>query len=42
MATERKREGKIDVEAEMQIYKELGIPGAPHKLLSRMAEAGPH
>ncbi|MBI2400435.1 MAG: DUF1579 domain-containing protein, partial [Deltaproteobacteria bacterium] len=37
MATERKREEKRDIEAEMEVYKKLGTPGEAHKLLSRMA-----
>lgn len=37
MATERKPKGKIDTKAMMETYKQLAIPGAPHKLLSSMA-----
>lgn len=37
MATERKREEKRDMEAEMEVYKKLGTPGEAHKLLARMA-----
>lgn len=37
MATERKREGRIDIEAEMEVYKRLGTPGEAHKLLAKMA-----
>jgi hypothetical protein len=37
MATERKQTGTMDMEAMMAVYKELGIPGAPHKLLAKMA-----
>lgn len=36
MATERKPEGKMDAQAIMEIYKKLGTPGTPHKLLSKM------
>ena len=36
MATERKQEGKLD-KAMMEVYKKLGTPGAPHKLLASMA-----
>ena len=37
MANEGKQEGKMDMEAMMEVYKKLAIPGAPHKLLARMA-----
>ncbi|MGZ3579469.1 MAG: DUF1579 domain-containing protein [Syntrophales bacterium] len=33
----KKQEGKIDMQAMMDLYKKLGTPGAPHKLLSSMA-----
>lgn len=36
MATERKRERIMDAEAMMEIYRKLGTPGAPHKLLAKM------
>lgn len=31
-----KQEGKMDVQAMMEIYKKVGTPGAPHKLLARL------
>lgn len=36
MATRKKPEGKMDMQAVMEVYKKLAIPGAPHKLLARM------
>jgi len=36
MAKEKKQEGKMDMQAMMEVYKKLGTPGAPHKLLARM------
>lgn len=35
MATENKQEGKMD--QAMEVYRKLGTPGAPHKLLASMA-----
>jgi hypothetical protein len=35
MTAEKKQEGKMD--QEMEVYKKLGTPGAPHKLLASMA-----
>jgi hypothetical protein len=37
MAEEDKREGKMDIQAAMAIYKNLGTPAAPHKMFARMA-----
>ena len=37
MAKEEKQKGKMDTEAMMEVYKKLGTPGAPHKVLARMA-----
>ncbi len=37
MAKEKKQEGKMDMQAMMDVYKKLGTPGAPHKLLASMA-----
>ena len=37
MAKEEKQEGKMDMQAMMDVYKKLGTPGAPHKLLASMA-----
>jgi hypothetical protein len=37
MAKEKKQEVKMDVQAMMEVYQKLGIPGAPHKLLASMA-----
>jgi hypothetical protein len=36
METEKKREGKRDMQMMMDIYKNLGTPGAPHKVLASM------
>jgi hypothetical protein len=37
MAKQEKQEGKMDMEAMMEIYKKLAAPGAPHKLLASLA-----
>ena len=37
MTAEKKQEGKMDMQAAMEVYKKLATPGAPHKLLARMA-----
>ncbi len=37
MAKEKKQEGKVDMQAMMELHKKLGTPGAPHKLLAGMA-----
>lgn len=34
MAEEKKQEGKMDMEALMEVYKKLAVPGAPHQLLA--------
>jgi hypothetical protein len=34
MAKEKKQEGKMDMEAMMEVYKKLATPGAPHKVLA--------
>ena len=37
MAKEKKQEGKMDMQAMMEVYQKLAIPGAPHKLLASLA-----
>jgi hypothetical protein len=37
MATEKKPEDKMDMQAMMDVYKKLATPGEPHKLLASMA-----
>jgi len=37
MAKETKQEGKTDMQAMMDVYQKLAIPGTPHKLLARLA-----
>ena len=37
MAKEKKQEDKMDMQAMMDVYKKVGTPGAPHKLLASMA-----
>jgi hypothetical protein len=37
MAKEKKQEGKMDMQAMMDVYKKLAIPGVPHKLLASLA-----
>jgi len=37
MAKQKKPEGKMDMQAMMEVYKKLAIPGAPHKTLARLA-----
>jgi hypothetical protein len=37
MASERKQEGKMDMQAMMDVYKKLATPGAPHNQLASMA-----
>ena len=37
MTAEKKQEGKMDMQAAMEVYRKLGTPGAPHKLLASMA-----
>jgi hypothetical protein len=39
MAKEKKPEGKMDMQAMMDVYQRLAIPGAPHKQLARLAGA---
>lgn len=36
MATERKRERKMEPQEMMELYKQLGTPGEAHKLLTKM------
>ena len=36
-ADEGKHEGQMDMQAMMQVYEKLAIPGEPHKLLASMA-----
>lgn len=37
MAKEKKQEGKMDMQAMMDVYKKLATPGEPHKQLASMA-----
>lgn len=37
MAKEEKQKGMMDTQAMMDVYKKLGTPGAPHKMLASMA-----
>jgi hypothetical protein len=37
MAKKKAQEGKIDMQAIMEVYRKLATPGAPHKLLAKMA-----
>jgi hypothetical protein len=37
MEKEKRREGKMDMQAVMEVYGKLATPGAPHKWLARMA-----
>jgi len=37
MAKEKKQKGKMDMQAMMDVYKKLGTPSAPHKVLASMA-----
>ena len=37
MAKEKKHEGKMDMQAMMDVYNKLGTPGASHKVLASMA-----
>ena len=37
MANEKKKEGRMDMAAVMDVYKKLATPGAPHAVLTRMA-----
>jgi hypothetical protein len=37
MAKEKKQKGKMDMQAMMEVYKKVGAPGAPHKVLASMA-----
>ena len=37
MAKEKKQEGKMDMQAMMDVYKKVGTPGGPHKVLASMA-----
>jgi hypothetical protein len=39
MAKEKKPEGKMDMQAMMDVYQRLAIPGAPHKQLAKLAGA---
>jgi hypothetical protein len=36
MATEKKPEGKMDMQAMMEVYKKVGTPGEPHQALAKM------
>jgi len=36
MSDREKQEGKMDMEAIMEVYRKLGTPGEPHKLLARL------
>ncbi len=37
MAKQEKQKGKMDMQAMMELYKKVGTPGAPHKLLATLA-----
>ncbi len=37
MAKKEKQEGKMDPQAMMEVYKKLGTPSAPHKMLAKLA-----
>jgi hypothetical protein len=37
METAKKQESKMDMQTMMQVYTKVGTPGAPHKLLARLA-----
>jgi Protein of unknown function (DUF1579) len=37
MEKEKKQEDKMDMQAMMDVYKKLGTPGVPHKVLASMA-----
>ena len=37
MANEKKQADTMDMQAMMEVYKKIAAPGAPHKLLARMA-----
>ena len=37
MEKEKKQENKMDMQATMDVYKKLGTPSAPHKVLASMA-----
>ncbi len=32
-----KQEGKMDMQAKMEVYRKLGTPGGPHKMLAKLA-----
>jgi hypothetical protein len=34
MEKEKKQKGKMDMQAMMDVYKKLGTPGTPHKVLA--------
>jgi hypothetical protein len=36
MAKEKEEEGKMDMEAMMEVYRKLAIPGPPHKMLASL------
>jgi len=37
MAKEEEQKGKMDMEGMIEMYRKLGTPGDPHKMLARMA-----
>jgi hypothetical protein len=37
MAKKKKQKGKMGMQAMMEVYRKLGTPGAPHKVLASMA-----
>jgi hypothetical protein len=37
MGKKKEQEGKMDMQAMMEVYNKLAIPGTPHKALARMA-----
>ncbi len=37
MAKQKKQKGKMDMQAMMEVYKKVGTPGTPHKVLASLA-----
>ena len=37
MSKKEKQEGKMDMQAMMEVYQKLGTPGTPHKMLAKLA-----
>jgi hypothetical protein len=42
MGKEKAKEGKMDMQAVMEVYGKLATPGAPHKQLARAAGSLEH